>query len=161
MHFTFANNNNNNNLNRRPKQPDLPVENSINKCSMVPCIGLKKHPLLSPFFFLLYLYSLYHHIQKASHLDPWMDLHFPLTISLPIPLSFSAATAAGFSPAPPTASSGITAVKPASSPLTAPFPFPVSTSIVLLAYISHIIGELCQYFGTYPSTKCSSSVLRI
>lgn len=125
---------------------------------MVPTLGLKKHPLLSPCSFV-FIYSLYHHIQNPQ-LDPWMDLHFLLTISLPIPLSFSVATAAGFSPVPPTESSGITAVKPASSPLTAPFPFPVSTSIVLLAYISHIIGEL-SVFRYISSSKCSSSVLRI
>lgn len=128
----------------------------------------KACPLLSSLLWILYHH---HHIQKAKRqpiiifhinttIEAWADLHSPPTISLPSPLSFSAATAAGLSLASPTASSVITAATPASSPSTAPFHFPVSSSSCLIppVYVS-IIGELCRLLDFVAHLHESSVII--
>lgn len=125
-----------------------PFENSINKCSGVPSIGLRKELLKQTSnLFLLpssELLPALLFVSKKQLLDPsktkekphkekkekkkaWVDLHLPLTISLSSLLSFCVATVAGFSPVTPMASSVTTAVKPVSFPLIVPFLLPVSS----------------------------------
>lgn len=104
-----------------PRNPPLPFanKNSINKVQRVPYIGLNTQLQVSNPSEPLSL-----HLKPPKLKAAWSDLQSTPPNSLS---NSSAATAAKSSPVIPTASSVISAAKPASSPFTAPFPFPVSS----------------------------------